>query len=315
MQRARRLEFEVLVKQGDVERLVMMGTLYPDAVAYAVEAPWDDVIDVVSAAVLWGSNAVNTVAALVQQLNAAVTSKSAKNQTTALHKAASCGKLGVLELLLQLGADVSALSHAGWPALHVGVMTYCKAYSVQQFELPCTDAAAAEQNEFYRTLTALAAANVSCRSTAELADVESSQPPSSHNGHFTAEMLLFLQGIVHCASHTVTEEEHFMQLAAICGADVDMSNAASSATRSSSSSSDCASSGSSSSDGSSSSSSIYSSSSSSSVGSSSSYSSSADSCRDTADTAEPSEKRQKCSSSDTPEQRVVWRFNGQEASI
>ena len=75
MQRARRLDFELLVKQGDVERLVMMGTLYPDAVAYAVEAPWDDVVDVVSAAVLWGSNAVNTITALVQQLNAAVSSK------------------------------------------------------------------------------------------------------------------------------------------------------------------------------------------------------------------------------------------------
>jgi hypothetical protein len=64
--RAKRQEFELLVKQGDVDRVVLMGTLYPHAAAFPVEAPWGDVVDVVSAAVLWGANAVNTVTALVQ---------------------------------------------------------------------------------------------------------------------------------------------------------------------------------------------------------------------------------------------------------
>jgi hypothetical protein len=81
--RAKRQEFELLVKQGDVNRIIMMGTIYPDAVAYAVEAPWGDVLDVVSAAVLWGANAVNTVTALVQRLNASVNHKSTRNRTTA----------------------------------------------------------------------------------------------------------------------------------------------------------------------------------------------------------------------------------------
>jgi hypothetical protein len=108
-----------------------------------------------------------------------------------------------MQLLLQLGADVSALSHAGWSALHVGMMHYCAQYSVQQYELPCIDATTAKQLEFFEALTALSAADVSCRtasSSAELVDVESPQPPSSHNGHFTEQMQQFLQGIVQRAT-------------------------------------------------------------------------------------------------------------------